>query len=358
MDKTQYMSEFKYKVGDKVRIKSLDWYYENKDADGFVHCGDRVFDNYMSVFCESIVTIGGVGLYGYDIREDLHCRTWTNEMIDCLVERNGKTYPYKIGDRVILKGNNRCATITDLKYNSFGNLSYYIKIDNDKDISTDCPTELLLPYDNMIEGLVEETKPEFNIGDKITDGKTHLTILNIISDKYIVEDNLGKCGTLYFNSQDYWKLVEEESIIDLTVKGEEVKERIEITIPEGYEYVIESGKIIFTKKKKEYPKTFEECVSVLMLKGGNRMPLELMNTFRKLIDARNAYWTIYGIENGLGKPWEPTTETVYCISRSDNVIKCSYRGGKSNILEFPTEEMRDAFYENFKEEIEMCKEFL
>ena len=152
--------------------------------------------------------------------------------------------------------------------------------------------------------------------------------------------------------------VEEESIIDLTVKGEEVKERIEIAIPEGYEYVIESGKIIFTKKKKEYPKTFEECVSVLMCKGGNRMPLELMNTFRKLIDARNAYWTIYGKENGLGKPWEPTMETVYCISRNENVMKCSYRGGKSNVLEFPTEEMRDTFYENFKTEIESCKEFL
>ena len=109
---------------------------------------------------------------------------------------------------------------------------------------------------------------------------------------------------------------------------------------------------------RELPKTFEDCVSVLMCEGGNRMSLEQMNTFRKLIDARNAYWTIYGIENGLGKPWEPTMETVYCISRNENVMKCSYRGGKSNVLEFPTEEMRDTFYENFKTEIESCKEFL
>lgn len=75
----------KYKVGDKVRIKSLDWYNENKNADGFVHCGDRVFDNYMSVFCEDIVTIGGVYPYGYDIKEDMRCRTWTDEMIEGLV---------------------------------------------------------------------------------------------------------------------------------------------------------------------------------------------------------------------------------------------------------------------------------
>ena len=75
----------KYKVGDKVRIKSIDWYNENKDDDGFVICGDKVFDDYMSVFCGSVVTIGGVYPYnGYDIREDMCCRTWTDEMIEGL----------------------------------------------------------------------------------------------------------------------------------------------------------------------------------------------------------------------------------------------------------------------------------
>ena len=101
----------------------------------------------------------------YFMKEDpLNC--YTDEMIEGLVERNGKTYPYKIGDRVILKGSNRCATITDLKYNSWGNLSYYVRIDNDKDISTDYPTDLLLPY-NKVEGPVErETKPKMvNLDD-------------------------------------------------------------------------------------------------------------------------------------------------------------------------------------------------
>ena len=156
-----------YKVGDKVKIKSFDWYNENKDAVNCVHCGDRVFDNYMSVFCGSVVTIRGVGLYGYDIQEDMHCRTWTEDMFERLVERNGKTYPYKIGDRVILKGINRGATIVDLKYNSWGNLSYYIKIDNDKDISIDCPTSLLLPYDNVVEDVDEEPQEKMVSLDKV-----------------------------------------------------------------------------------------------------------------------------------------------------------------------------------------------
>lgn len=49
-----------YKLGDRVRIKSFDWYNQNKNEDGIVRCGDKVFDDYMSVFCGSIVTIGEI----------------------------------------------------------------------------------------------------------------------------------------------------------------------------------------------------------------------------------------------------------------------------------------------------------
>lgn len=78
----------KYKIGDKVKIKSFDWYNQNKDEDGFVHCGDRVFDDYMSVFCGSVVTIRGIYHHyiGYDVQEDMQCRTWTEDMFECLVD--------------------------------------------------------------------------------------------------------------------------------------------------------------------------------------------------------------------------------------------------------------------------------
>ena len=154
------MSKLKYKVGDRVLIKSIDWYNQYKDEDGVVLCGEFVFLEDMKKFCSETLTILEDVDDGYLMLEDYHGYVWTDEMFERLVERNGKTYPYKIGDRVVLKGNNRCATITDLKYNSWGNLSYYIKIDNDKDISTDYPTDLLLPYDNMVEGLVEEECPQ------------------------------------------------------------------------------------------------------------------------------------------------------------------------------------------------------
>ena len=145
----------KYKAGDKVKIKNLDWYNENKSETGFITFNYVNFMPEMSRYCDEILTINQVvEVFGqYTMSE---CGfLWTDEMIECLVERNGKTYPYKIGERVILKGNNRCATITDLKYNSWGNLSYYIKIDNDKDIEIDYPTELLLPYDNIVEDVAD-----------------------------------------------------------------------------------------------------------------------------------------------------------------------------------------------------------
>lgn len=116
------MSELKYKVGDKVRIKSIGWYNENKNKFGKVWTsgGQIPFDKCMSKWCGKVMTISHVRADHYTMVEDL-VGYWSDDMIECLVERNGKTYPYKIGDRVVLKGNNRCATITDLKYNSWGN---------------------------------------------------------------------------------------------------------------------------------------------------------------------------------------------------------------------------------------------
>ena len=41
----------KYNVGDKVLIKSLDWYNENKDMGGIVELSTHVFVPGMSQFC-------------------------------------------------------------------------------------------------------------------------------------------------------------------------------------------------------------------------------------------------------------------------------------------------------------------
>ena len=186
----------KYKVGDRVKIQSLERYNKYKNRYGDINYGcetEILFTSEMSSFCGQVVTITRVRYIGgvrfYHLAEDKEVHLWVGGMFECLVERNGKTYPYKIGDRVVLKGNNRCATITDLKYNSFGNLSYYIRIDNDKDISVDCPTDLLLPYDNKVEGLVgEETQSHNNMTKRtLTENSIILGPSKIPSDKELQE---------------------------------------------------------------------------------------------------------------------------------------------------------------------------
>ena len=153
-------------------------------------------------------------------------------------------------------------------------------------------------------------------------------------------------------------------------------------LPDGYQFVDENGnvinatKIALEKKKTEYPKTYEECCGVLGIEGGRLMfnTKEIteyeenlickIGKLEHIIVCRDAYWKIAGDEMGLGKPWESEYvnmgEKVYSIIRSSGVIKknpiCDF--SKCYILEFPTKEMRDAFYENFEEEMEMCKELL
>ena len=60
---------------------------------------------------------------------------------------------------------------------------------------------------------------------------------------------------------------------------------------------------------------------------------------------------------GLGKPWEPDWDNLSTNHESIKINKGCFTYS-SRVLVFPTEEMRDAFYNNFKDLIEQCKELL
>ena len=142
-----------------------------------------------------------------------------------------------------------------------------------------------------------------------------------------------------------------------------------------YEIIQENGKCYAVKKSK-YPKTYEECCAVLPYNENLRIYpsfrqgisehniklFEQLDNLRKLIICRDTYWKIAGEQMGLGKPWQPDWLNVeqdkYVLFTHNNAIcsNCYVLG--HNILAFPTEEMRDVFYENFKDLIEQCKELL
>ena len=240
----------------------------------------------------------------------------------------------------------------------------------------------------------------FNVGDHVriksldwynkNKSKSHGTVA--CGGKYFDYDMREWCGktmtifevyqTCYLMEEDGFKYLWTDEMIEGLVE-EETKPKYEDEVngeyhstpkylvrPSGYQFVDENGnvinatKIVLEKKKKVYPKTYVECSDILSVytdpdisgyKG------ELLWTFQKLLICRDAYWKIAGEEMGLGKPWEPDWNNIhdkYCIYFVSGDVWLKECQTRQCFFAFPTAEMRDAFYENFKKEIEICKELL
>ena len=159
------------------------------------------------------------------------------------------------------------------------------------------------------------------------------------ADNNVTQDDCSKAPKL--TSQDY------------------TNGRFGYQLPAGFEAKLTERELILTPEKPKYPKNLLDCENVL--NGVRNDRKKLLHKFNELLICRDAYWKIAGEEMGLDKSWEPNWE----VETSKYIILC--KGGEiqrhitckhSRVLAFPTEEMRDAFYENFKEEIEQCKELL
>lgn len=146
-----------------------------------------------------------------------------------------------------------------------------------------------------------------------------------------------------------------------------VNDELEYKIPDGYEITEVSKDTVFIKPiKSKYPTTYAECCEIIHSDPNFYIDTHLysgtLETLYKLLICRTAYRKIAGEEMGLDKPWEPDWTNLdqlkYCIwvDIGEFITMINVRG--QHILAFPTEEMRDTFYENFKELIESCKELL
>lgn len=205
-------------------------------------------------------------------------------------------------------------------------------------------------------------------------------------------DNYNQYGKEDIDKNITWLEKQGKSALEARTDNELVEEEVglvdnlssrwvnEFNLPQGYIFKDENGnvinatKIILEKKKKGYPKNYEECCEVLgidsyfepEIRNATTEECHKFTKLMRLYRCRNAYWKLYGDEMGLGKPWEPdyidkeNTEYSYYIFYDGNNFQKGF--GYSNIIHrilmFPLEEMRDAFYENFKELINECKELL
>ena len=165
---------------------------------------------------------------------------------------------------------------------------------------------------------------------------------------------------------------------------DETENGLEVLVNDNFELKEIDGRFYIIKKKSEYPKTYDECCEILSIPSYYKLRYytyehgyneyttlnklcslqDKLNAFSKLLICRDAYWRITGEEMGLDKSWEPDFTNIdeerYGIYTLANKVERDFcgTGDVNTILTFPTEEMRDIFYNNFKDTIETCKDLL
>ena len=268
---------------------------------------------YDGTFKALIYTIGsGLELEVFNI----HFTNIEDGYIIFTLEEFLEKFPYKVGDKVYIKKSKKPEphTIAEIRWNEFENtIQYVLKIG--PIYQGGWETDSLQPYKEETMEIPEKLKPVIDLTE-------------YSKDEYIIK--LG-----------------------------------------NYEIKEVDGVVKAVRKQSQYPKTYEECCDVLKIEypyfkteedgiSASTYKNKLFGSLKQLIICRDAYWKIAGEQMGLDKPWEPDyryrNEYYSIYYNGFSIIQCN--SFEAHTFIFPTEEMRDAFYENFKDLIEQCKELL
>lgn len=128
---------------------------------------------------------------------------------------------------------------------------------------------------------------------------------------------------------------------------------ITFEIPKGY-VLKESHPDKLVYERIDQPTSLDEACDVINVKNHYAYRYSLLETLQRLLVFRDAWWK-------MADDWKPdwNEETdKFTISNKCNKIYLNNTAWYAEVLSFPTAEMRDVFYENFKELIEECKELL
>jgi hypothetical protein len=284
------------------------------------------------------------------IESSYHCNINYDDYTKFTIDEFENKFPFKIGDSVIyntfgeicsvgeimhmdwneidnmilyMTTNGHVVPANALKFNhsESGNASLYIT----KEDETGCEKTNFVHYDEL---QFPESVEDFSATTESCD------IENFIADVIDFTNNIVYDDKVKLELGDTHEVIVDEN---------------------GDTYVIRKGKVL----EYNYPKTYEECCKEACY--SHYYPIVATHTLEydcklcslyKLIVCRNVYWKYADF-------WEPSEERNYIISRDRYGVIClSKHYGVNSILAFPTEEMRDIFYENFKELIEECKDLL
>ena len=142
----------------------------------------------------------------------------------------------------------------------------------------------------------------------------------------------------------------------------ENEKTITIEIPKGYKFKERLYDKFVFEKMNERPTNINEASEILGLGMfvHERYRNRLLETLRELLLFRDAWWM-------MADNWKPdyndcTEEKYFSTKFFIYVYRDEICHGSCELthhfLTFPTAEMRDAFHENFKDLIEICKELL
>ena len=218
-----------------------------------------------------------------------------------------------------------------------------------------------------IHGLGWFTEDEDNLCKVKPTCEIDSAVLEKVNTLKTQSDNMETDTHRGYYTTDVETTNESKKVAWFTFEDNDFADKVELDLS-NRELILEDGKWFVVKKKGEYPKTFLCCCDVLGIedlisRGVSGYRSELLDAFQKLLICRDAYWKIAGEEMVLKSPWEPdytnTGEKKFSIWVDFGEIKL---GGAFTttqmVLSFPTEEMRDAFFNAFRDDIEKCKELL
>lgn len=251
------------------------------------------------------------------------------------LERFLEKFPYKVGDKVRVCGDN-LGVIVGMRWET-GYVVYKVKLSKNG-YETSKTSENLQPYEETPLYLNEKANKQAE------------EIAEILEPaKEIME------GVYAYN--------------EINCYHQDFGDKVRIRLGNDFEIKVEDKITYIVKKQPQYPKNYDECCKVLLLKperatysvSGLEYERHLIVNLQRLLICRNAYWKIAGEQLGLDKPWEydmSKNEFVYAIAYQYGHIQTCEIRYRNRLLTFPTIEMRDDFYKNFKELIELCKELL
>lgn len=310
------------------------------------------------------VGYGGIGSRYYNYLDEFGNITGTTKLpesktfVTYTLEEFLEKYPYKVGDKV--KYINNLFYIKSLQWDCCEKNTVIYYIDADWSAGYAVEADDLQPYkeETVKDNLV--TEEDFNNTPEVE--QEYMKLAENLLNQLIEGTHWKKCNE--FDSQKMLAMFLKKNTSAVAKKDNSVI----FDIPKGYEFAgvdDNNQQVVFTKIQPHYPKTYKECCEVL---GLNTMDndaqgyrADLIICFQELLIARNAYWEIAGEEMGLGKPWEPDfkdeCDKYFICYLKDEIWKSNIRDC-NRFLVFPTEKIRDEFYENFKDSIKVCKNLI